>query len=100
VLDAANGKEALRVARERRVDEIDLLLTDVVMPQMGGRELAELLQPLIPRLKVMFTSGFPEETGAPDPDWSPGTVFMSKPFTPAELTRRVRDVLDTPSPGA
>ncbi len=48
----------------------------------------------------MLTSGFPEETGAPDPDWSPGTVFMSKPFTPAELTRRVRDVLDTPNPGA
>jgi CheY-like chemotaxis protein len=100
VLDAANGEEALRVARDHRADEIDLLLTDMVMPHMGGRELAELLQPLMPQLKVLFTSGFPDDTVIPNRDRSPGISFISKPFTPAQLTRRVREVLDAPSPEA
>ena len=99
MLDAANGEEALSVARECRANEIDLLLTDVVMPQMGGKELAELLRPLIPRLKVMFISGFPDEMVVPSHGWNSGTSFVPKPFTPAELTMRVREALDTPRPG-
>jgi DNA-binding response OmpR family regulator len=100
VLDTANGEEAQRVVREHGGDEIDLLLTDVVMPQMGGKELAELLRRLMPRLKVLMTSGFPDEAVEPGQGWNPGTCFMPKPFTPAELTRKVREVLDTPSPRA
>jgi PAS domain S-box-containing protein len=100
VLEAANGEEALRVAQEYRPDGIDLLLTDVVMPHMGGSRLAELLRPQIPRLKVMFTSGFPDDTAVPGPASSPGTAFLPKPFTPTELTRRVREVLDASGPGA
>jgi DNA-binding response OmpR family regulator len=67
---------------------------------MGGSRLAELLRPQIPRLKVMFTSGFPDDTAVPGPAWSPGTAFLPKPFTPVELTRRVREVLDASGPRA
>ena len=90
----------MRVAQEHRADSIDLLLTDMVMPHMGGRELAELLQPLMPRLKVVFTSGFPDDTAIPDRDRNPGISFIPKPFTPVQLTRKVRELLDAPSPEA
>ena len=100
VLDAANGAEALRVARDHPGDEIGLLLTDVVMPHMSGKELAGHLQPLMPGLKVLMTSGFPDEAAVPGQGWNPGISFIPKPFTPAELARRVREVLDTPGPGS
>jgi PAS domain S-box-containing protein len=96
VLEAANGEEALRVGHEHGGDEIALLLTDVVMPQMGGRELADCLEPLLPRMKVLFTSGFLEESNLQDEAIAPGISFMPKPFTPTELTRKVRAVLDRP----
>jgi DNA-binding response OmpR family regulator len=100
VLDAADGAEALRVARDHHGDEIGLLLTDVVMPHMSGKDLAGHLQPPMPGLKVLMTSGFPDEEVVPGQGWNPGTSFMPKPFTPAELARRVREVLDMPGPGA
>ena len=100
VLEAADGQEALLVAQERGGNAIDLLLTDVVMPRMGGREVADRLHPLMPQMKVLLTSGFPDQTPAPDEEWDPGTAFMPKPFTPMVLAQKVREVLDTPSPGA
>ena len=94
VLDAANGHDALGVAREHAGEEIALLLTDVVMPLMGGRELAERLAYLHPEARVLYTSGYADATTARYGPGNEGIEFMPKPFTPAELARKVREVLD------
>ena len=70
------------------------------MPRMGGREVADRLHPLMPQMKVLLTSGFPDQAPGPDEEWHPGIAFIPKPFTPAVLARRVREVLDTPVPGS
>ncbi len=92
VLTATNGEEALRVASQHE-GHIDLLLTDVVMPQMGGTELAERLRRLRPDLKILFTSGYTEDAifqnAGPDPEMA----FIPKPFQPSEFARKVRDTL-------
>lgn len=94
VLEATNGSEAIRVAHEHARDEIHLLLTDIVMPQMGGKELADRLRLIRPGIKVLFTSGYTDNTivqhGLLDPD----IAFLEKPFSPAALVRKVREVLD------
>ncbi len=93
VLEATNGEEALRVAQER-LEEIHLLLTDVVMPRMGGKELADRLKTLRPNLKVLFISGFPDEAIAYHGILDSGVVLLQKPFSPAALAQKVREVLD------
>ena len=94
VLESTNGVEALRVAEERASEELHLLLTDVVMPLMGGRDLAELLRTQHPETRVLFTSGYTGEAVLrPDPLLS-GTDFIQKPFTPATLALKVREALD------
>ena len=73
---------------------IELLITDVVMPQMGGAELAEKLHANYPNIKVLFTSGYIGESG-PDLDFLPtGTEFLAKPYMPDALVVKVREVLD------
>jgi len=93
VLTAANGEEAL-VASAAHKDTIHLLLTDVVMPKMGGRELAEQLSKLRPAMVTAFMSGY--AGNAPDAQGGLGTHFIGKPFTAGELAQRVRDILDQP----
>jgi two-component system cell cycle sensor histidine kinase/response regulator CckA len=93
VLEATNGEEALRVAQER-LEEIHLLLTDVVMPRMGGKELADRLKTLRPNLEVLFISGFPDEAIAHHGILDSGVVLLQKPFSPAALAQKVREVLD------
>jgi CheY-like chemotaxis protein len=93
VLEGANGHEALRVARERARGEIHLLLTDVVMPLLGGRGLAERLRVDRPQIKVLYTSGYAEPALAEQM----GFEFIEKPFTPQVLARKVREVLDRQS---
>jgi CheY-like chemotaxis protein len=93
VLEAADGEEALRVTQEC-LGEINLLLTDVVMPRMGGKELADRLKTLRPRVKVLFISGFPDEAIAHHGVLTPGIDFLQKPFSPAALAQKVREVLD------
>ena len=93
VLEATNGEEALRVAQER-LEEIHLLLTDVVMPRMGGKEVADRLKTLRPSVKVLFISGFPDEAIARHGVLTPGIAFLQKPFSPAALAQKVREVLD------
>jgi PAS domain S-box-containing protein len=93
VLEAANGDEALRIA-EQRDEPIALLLTDIVMPQMGGMLLAEQIAQLRPAIRVLFMSGYTDTAIFQHSQPQPGGAFLQKPFSPATLARKVREVLD------
>jgi PAS domain S-box-containing protein len=93
VLETRNGGEALLTC-ERHAGKIDLLVTDVVMPQMNGAELARRLFLLRPEMRVLFMSGYTD--GALVDQLAAGAAFLQKPLTPAMLTRKVREVLDAP----
>jgi two-component system cell cycle sensor histidine kinase/response regulator CckA len=92
VLEAENGESGLRVA-EVHGDGIDILITDVVMPGMGGRELAKRLLQIRPNLGVLYLSGYTEDTILHQGVLGPGTAFLQKPFTLQNLARKVREVL-------
>jgi PAS domain S-box-containing protein len=94
VLEAANGNEALRISREGNRGKIYLLLTDVVMPQMGGRELVSQFRAHYPEIKVLFISGYTDSTMTHNAILKPGEHFLEKPFSPTGLARKVREVLD------
>ncbi len=94
VVESTNGGEALRVAEERGGEEIHLLLTDVVMPLMGGRDLAERLRTQHPETRVLFTSGYTDEAVVRLGPLESGTDFIQKPFTPATLALKVQELLD------
>jgi len=96
VLEAASRPEALRLSRAYRAP-IHLLLTDVVMPEMGGREIADRLTAERPGMRVLFTSGYTEDAVVDRGVLIPGIRFLGKPFTPQDLTRKVREVLDAPA---
>jgi len=93
VIEAAHGLEALAISQKHR-GPIHLMLTDVVMPHMNGRELHEKLAPLRPGLRVLYMSGYAEAGIVHDGVVDPGTSFIPKPFTPETLAARVREVLD------
>jgi len=93
VLEAGNGQEALALARGSR-EPIDLLLTDVVMPEMGGRELAEHLAREHPATRVLFTSGYTDAAVLQPHGSGSASAFLAKPYTPLQLARKVREVLD------
>jgi CheY-like chemotaxis protein len=88
VLEATNGRDALRVVHAHP-REIDLMLTDVVMPEMGGRRSAEQVLLARPEIKILFMSGH----AGPEHPMEPGALIQ-KPFTPELLARRVRETLD------
>jgi two-component system cell cycle sensor histidine kinase/response regulator CckA len=90
VIETRSGSEAL-LASERHEGTIHLLLTDVIMPQMSGRQLAERVGPTRPDMKVLFMSGYTD--GAIAGRLAPGVAFLQKPLTPGALTRKVREVL-------
>ena len=94
VLEAANGHEALGIAQKADATTIDLLLTDVVMPLMGGRQLADLLRQTHESARVLYTSGYTDDAIVSRQPLEDGTEFMQKPFTPASLAWKVREVLD------
>jgi CheY-like chemotaxis protein len=95
VLEAENGQEAMRVAAGH-LDEIDVVVTDLVMPLMGGRELATRLRARRRGLKIIFTSGHASDPSAREGINASWATFVRKPFTPAVLGKTVRDVLDAP----
>ncbi len=93
VLEAPNGEEALKVvAKNER--PIHLLVTDVVMPGMGGRELAERLQSQQPDIKVLFMSGYMDQTISYQDLLAAELNFIEKPFSPQKLANKVREILD------
>ena len=93
LLVAENGEDALRVSQEHN-GPIHLLLTDVVMPRMGGKKLAERLQPLYPRMKVIYMSGYTDNAIVHHGVLAPELDFLEKPFTPERLARKVWEALD------
>ena len=93
VLEAADGPSALLLSTRHRAG-IDILVTDVVMPGMSGRELAERLAPERPSMKVLYTSGYTDDAMVRQGVLSAGVAFLQKPFVPDTLARKVREVLD------
>jgi CheY-like chemotaxis protein len=93
VLAAPNGTEAL-VACARYEAKIHLLLTDVVMPQMNGRQLAERAAPIRPEMLVLFMSGYSEKAAVHHGMLDAGVAYLQKPIPPSVLLRRVRSELD------
>jgi signal transduction histidine kinase/ActR/RegA family two-component response regulator len=93
VLEAGSGAEAIALARQH-AGAIDLLLTDVVMPDMNGRELAEHLRTEIPSMRILFTSGYTDNVIAHHGVVDEGVEFIAKPYDLATLARRLREILD------
>jgi two-component system, cell cycle sensor histidine kinase and response regulator CckA len=93
VLEAIHVKHAIQISEQHTVP-IHLLVTDVVMPGMSGRELAEHLKPSRPDMKVLFMSGYTDKAIVHHGVLDPGTAYLQKPFTPDALARKVREVLD------
>lgn len=92
VLLAKDGKEALDV--HQRVGRVDLLLTDVIMPQMSGPELAHAIKRQVADLRCVFMSGYDQEQIQKQGVEDPGCDFLRKPFTPQALLKKVRETLD------
>ena len=94
VLTASNGQDALHVVRAHKGEPIRLVFTDVVMPLMGGKVMAEWLKTTHPDLKILFTSGYTEKAIGHPGFLGAGAEFLPKPYTPAALSSRVREILD------
>jgi two-component system cell cycle sensor histidine kinase/response regulator CckA len=93
---AANGVEALTLKQQPDVGHIDLLFTDVVMPHMSGKELADRVQALNPHTRILFTSAYTENATVHQGVLEKGTSLLQKPYTPSGLANKLRKVLDPP----
>ena len=97
VLHANDGRDALQIAKSYK-GLIHLTVTDVVMPQIGGHELAQQLRQLRPRTKVLFTSGYPDPAALNDETSGETAFILQKPFSLNTLAGKIRELLDTPGP--
>ncbi len=95
VLEAPNGEEALRVYQQS--GQIDLVLTDIIMPHMGGRELADRLCNLDPKVRIVFMSGYTDDVLVRTGELGKDMSFLQKPLRPDTLASKVREALDSPS---
>jgi PAS domain S-box-containing protein len=96
VIEAINGPDAIVKGRQSDVP-IDVMLTDVVMPGMGGRRVAEVIRATRPQLKIVYMSGYTDSSIVDHGILEPGVTFVQKPFATDMLLRKIRDVLDTQS---
>jgi two-component system cell cycle sensor histidine kinase/response regulator CckA len=96
VIEASDGVEALDIAMDLG-PELDLVISDVIMPRVSGPELVKRLAPVAPRARRLLVSGHAESTVLPARLDNLGATFLPKPFTPERLARKVREVLDAPS---
>ena len=97
VLEAANPEEAARLTADRQ--RVDILVTDVIMPGISGRALADRLRADHPDLRVLFVSGYTDDVVVHHGVVSDGIAFLQKPFNAADLGRKVRAVLAAPASG-
>jgi PAS domain S-box-containing protein len=93
VLEAGSGADALRVCEEES-EPVDLIVTDIVMPEMNGSELAQKIREKQPDARILFTSGYTEDAVVRQSLLNPGEAFIEKPFTPASLAKKARDLID------
>ncbi|MDA1220197.1 MAG: response regulator [Chloroflexi bacterium] len=94
IIEASNGKEAIQIAEQHRQENIRLLITDIIMPQMDGIDLANQFKTFYPNTKVLLTSGYPDELITQETLTSKNYEFIQKPFLPARLSNKVREILD------
>jgi CheY-like chemotaxis protein len=94
VLGAANGMNALSLVEQRGKESIDLLFTDVVMPQMDGKELSDRIRTSHPETKILFASAYTENAIVHQGVLNPGVALLQKPFTPSALAHKIREILD------
>jgi len=97
VIEADNGETALQMCKQHK-DKIHLIVTDVIMPQMGGRILANKIGTLYPETKVLYMSGYTDNAIVHHGVLQADVDFLAKPFSPDGLAKKVREVLDTPKP--
>ncbi len=93
VIEASNGDDAKRIVTQRPNDDVDLVLSDIVMPQMSGHHFAEWLRKTSPRTKIVLVSGYLDESDQANPE--PGMFFLPKPFDPEQLAQSIRHALDS-----
>lgn len=95
VLVASDGVEAMKLLSLREGERLDLLFTDVVMPQMSGRELSEKVLALLPQTKILYTSGYTGNAIVHQGDLDHAAAFLQKPYSPMALAQKLRAVLDS-----
>jgi CheY-like chemotaxis protein len=97
VHEAGDGVAALQLISSDHGPKFDLIVSDMIMPRMGGKELLEHVQLKLPGIKVLLVSGYTDDALVDRGALGPGIAFLEKPFSPKQLAQRVREVLDGPS---
>ena len=97
VVEANNGQEALAILKQRHERPVDLLMTDLMMPAMSGKDLADRLWRRFPMQRVLFFSGYPERMARQRWQLDPDVAFLQKPFSSHALAAKLREMLEDPA---